>query len=102
MPLFAVLNEHAGAYDHARPLREQQAWPEHAAFMNGLMYEGFVVLGGPLADGPQVLLVVEAEDEAEVRARLDPDPWVELGFLKTTWIQPWQILLGDPPGGAGD
>lgn len=97
MPLFAVLTQHTEAYDHDRPMREQPQWPEHAAFMNALADEGFVLAGGPLGGGPDVLLVVEAEDEAAIRARLDPDPWVTLGLLRTLRIEPWEILLGEPP-----
>ncbi|MGH9229772.1 MAG: hypothetical protein ACRD07_13795 [Acidimicrobiales bacterium] len=29
---------------------EPSGWPAHAAFMDGLVAHGFVVLGGPLAD----------------------------------------------------
>jgi uncharacterized protein YciI len=96
--LFAVLNRHAGAYDHSRPLNEQPCWAEHAAFMNALADDGFVLLGGPLEDGgPDVLLVVEATGEAEIRERLDPDPWVRMGLLETARVAPWRILLGEPP-----
>ena len=43
---------------------------EHAAFMDGLVDDGFVVLGGPVGDGEQTLHVVEAADENDIRARL--------------------------------
>ena len=29
-------------------MREQDGWDEHARFMNGLVDDGFIVLGGPL------------------------------------------------------
>ncbi len=40
--------------------------------MDALAAEGFVLLGGPVGegDGDDVLLVVEAADEATIRARL--------------------------------
>jgi hypothetical protein len=31
-------------------MEQQSDWPAHASFMDGLVDEGFVVLGGPLAD----------------------------------------------------
>jgi hypothetical protein len=39
------------AWDHSRERREQAGWDEHAAFMDALADEGFVVLGGPIGDG---------------------------------------------------
>jgi hypothetical protein len=32
-------------------MREQDAWDEHAAFMEALVDDGFVVLGGPIGEG---------------------------------------------------
>lgn len=46
----------------------------HAAFMNALVNEGFVILGGPIPDSPQVVLIVKARDEQEIHARLALDP----------------------------
>jgi uncharacterized protein YciI len=73
-------------------MREQQSWDEHAAFMDGLVDDGFVVLGGPL-DERDVLLVVEAESEAAVRERFATDPWIENGMLEITAVRPWTVLL---------
>ena len=61
--------------------------------MNGLVDAGFILLGGPLAAGETVLLIVAAADEAEIRARLSVDPWTPLGLLEIATIQPWTILL---------
>jgi uncharacterized protein YciI len=76
---------------------DQVAWPEHAAFMNRLVDEGFVVLGGPLGDGERVLLVVNAESEMAIRRRIDADPWTPLRLLPIARVEPWQVLLGAPP-----
>lgn len=46
--LFAVIRSHGGAWQASRPMEGQEAWDSHAAFMNSLEKEGFVVLGGPL------------------------------------------------------
>ena len=76
-------------------MREQQGWPEHAAFMDTLVEEGFVVLGGPIGDGTshRILLVAEAADEVAVRARLATDPWLETGRLSLTAVDQWTVLL---------
>jgi uncharacterized protein YciI len=78
-------------------MRDQVRWPEHAAFLDRLVDEGFVVLGGPLGDGERVLLVVSAESEAAIRRRIDADPWTPLRLLPIARIEPWQVLLGTPP-----
>jgi uncharacterized protein YciI len=74
-------------------MREQQAWSEHAAFMNGLAESGFIVRGGPLGDGRRVLHIVEAESEQVVRQRLVQDPWEAMGILRTETVERWTVLL---------
>jgi uncharacterized protein YciI len=84
-------------------MRAQDGWDEHAAFMDGLDADGFVVLGGPLgADELEFLFLVEAETEDAVRIRLDADPWTPTGQIAVARIEPWRILLGDAPGGLDD
>jgi uncharacterized protein YciI len=92
--LFAVIREGGPRWDHARLPHEQDAWDDHLAFMGGLAERRFVVLGGWLAGGPKTLLVVEARDEAEVRRRLEDDPYVKRGLLAITSVEPWEVLLG--------
>jgi uncharacterized protein YciI len=91
---FLVRRAKGPAWDHTRRRREQNGWDVHAAFMDALAEEGFVVLGGPLGegDGEDAVNVVEAESVEEVRARLAEDPWGE-DMLSTRSIEPWTILL---------
>ena len=91
---FIVRRVHGSAWDRTRPLREQQHWDEHAAFMDRLVEEGFIVLGGPLGDGS--LLIVDAGSAGEVEARLADDPWEPSGHLFTASIEPWEVLLAAP------
>ena len=42
--------------------------------MDGLVNDGFIILGGPLGNGEQTLHVVEAADENEITTRLAEDP----------------------------
>ena len=90
------------AWNGAAPMRSQAQWAEHAAFMNGLAAEGFIVLGGPLGSGElqageEVLLVVDSPSEGAVRARFAADPWAASGLLVITRIEPWTVLLRRPP-----
>ncbi|HUZ19984.1 MAG TPA: YciI family protein [Acidimicrobiales bacterium] len=93
MTIFALTMVHGPSWDAALQIREQRAWNEHAAFMDRLVDEGFVVLGGPVGDGEQTLLVVEAADEHEVEARLDGDPWATPGLLRIGEVRPWTVWL---------
>ena len=93
-PLFVVIRARGPAWDHSRPLEGQPEWPAHATFMNGLKSEGFVVLGGPLEGTSEVLLIVRAENEAEVRSRLAADPWSANDLLRVARTAPWTLRLG--------
>jgi uncharacterized protein YciI len=102
MTYYAVTREPGVAWDASRSMREQDAWDEHAAFMDTLADAGLVVLGGPLEDGA-VLLIVHAESKDEIQAWLSQDPWASMDLLPITEIQRRQILLGDEAslGGVG-
>ena len=95
---YLVIRGKGPSWDHARARREQSGWDEHAAFMDALTDEGFVVLGGPIGegDGEDTLQVVDAESEAVVRARLAEDPWGE-DMLVTKSVEPWQVWLRRQP-----
>ena len=93
MAMFHVVLRRTGPrWDRSRPMEEQSDWPAHASFMDGLVDEGFVVLGGPLADEERVVHVVEAESEDAVRATLARDPWSKT-HLQVDAIDPWTIRL---------
>jgi len=93
MPMFLVLLSRSGPqWDRSRPMEEQSGWPEHAAFMDGLVDEGLIVLGGPLRDEYRVAHAVEAESEDAIRATLARDPWSGT-HLRVESIEPWTIRL---------
>lgn len=93
MANFAVRLVHGPGWDSSRPIRHQDEWDEHAAFMDGLVDEGFVILGGPVGDGAETLHAVEAPAENAVRARLARDPWALAGLLRIGRIEPWALWL---------
>ena len=92
MAFFAVTLETGPNWDHSRGRREQDAWDEHAAFMDGLVDDGFLILGGPL-DDVRTMHAIEAPDEQEIRERFAQDPWAPMGLLRIAQIQPWTIWL---------
>ncbi|MGA8206911.1 MAG: hypothetical protein WB801_00085 [Candidatus Dormiibacterota bacterium] len=73
-------------------LEEQSGWVDHAAFMDGLVDQGVVVLGGPLADERQVVLAMEAASAEDIRSTLARDPWHQTHLLIDT-IDRWTIRL---------
>jgi len=98
MPLFVVFQEAGRAWNDSQPMEEQAGWSEHAAFMNELEAEGFVVMGGPYGEHPhRALLVVNAANENEIRVRLADDPWSATSTLRTAEVAPWEIRLGKSP-----
>ena len=71
MELTYIVTSVSGANrDLAKGTREQRYWDEHAVFIDRLVAEGFIALGGPLPDEGGAVLVVRAASEAAVRERL--------------------------------
>lgn len=90
---FAVRLERGGPWDWSRGLREQEGFEEHARFMDALVEEGFIVLGGPLEGDHDVLHAISAASADQVRARLAEDNWHQNGMLAIKSIEPWEVLL---------
>ncbi len=88
MANFAVTIVRGPEWDDSRAIREQRGWGEHAVFMDGLVVDGFILLGGPLGDQRQTLHAVEADNEGEIRRRLRDDPWAQAGLLEVGLIEP--------------
>jgi uncharacterized protein YciI len=98
MGYFTVVREAGPGWAAGKTILEQPGVADHAAFMNALVAEGFVVLGGPLGGrehDPRVLLVVQADGEADVQARLAEDPWVLSGQLRIVSVESWKLLVGE-------
>jgi uncharacterized protein YciI len=75
-------------------MREQDGWDEHARYMDSLVDEGYVVLGGPLEEGRDVLLAVSAPSAEAIRERLAAeDNWHQNGMLSVKAVEEWTILL---------
>ncbi len=94
-PTFLVLSAAGPQRDLSKDARAQPFWDEHAAYIDALVAEGFILLGGPLVDEGGALLIVQAEDEAEVRERTKNDPWYTNGILKQVSIKRWQIFIDE-------
>jgi uncharacterized protein YciI len=93
MKTFLVISKAGPNRDLSKGTREQPLWDEHAAFIDGLVEDGFILLGGPLVDEGGAVLVVNAESEHEARETLESDPWYRHGILHLESVQRWQIFI---------
>jgi uncharacterized protein YciI len=90
---YAVRLVRGGPWDWSRGLREQAGWDDHAAFMDALVEDRFILLGGPLESETDVLHIITAPSEEAIRDRLADDPWSKNGMLTIKSIERWTILL---------
>ena len=110
MPVFAVTTAKGANWDHARDIREQPLWDQHAAFAEDLVDRGVIILGGPVgsdADEDIALLAVQAPDESTVRSIFSADPWAVHQVFRIKQVWTWALWLdgrsrqvlpaGDPP-----
>jgi uncharacterized protein YciI len=91
--LWVVRRRRGEPWDWSRDLPEQDGWDEHAAIMDAMVEDGFILLGGPLEGDREVLHIVRAESKDAVHARLAEDNWTRNGMLETVSVEGWTILL---------
>lgn len=110
---FVVIREQGRGWDPSRAMRQQDHWPDHVTFVNGIVDQGSMLLGGPLSEfdwngeavdptdavGPnrtyRALIVLEADTEEELTNLLDDDPWSKHHVLETAAIYRWEMLVGE-------
>jgi uncharacterized protein YciI len=91
--MYLVVLRRAGPeWDPSKPMEEQAGWGAHAAFMDQLVDDGFLVLGGPLEDGVRTAHAVEAGSADAIREVFARDPWSESHLLVDS-IDEWTIRL---------
>jgi uncharacterized protein YciI len=95
---FVAISSAGPNRDFSKGTREQPFWDEHAKFIDQLVDDGFILMGGPLVDGGGALLIVKADDENEVREKLKDDPWAERGILKLESVKRWEIFIDKRTG----
>jgi uncharacterized protein YciI len=74
-------------------VREQEFWTDHEIFIDELIDEGVIRMGGPLPGVHGGLIVIDAESEDEVRRRIASDPWYREGILKLESIYEWDLYF---------
>ena len=91
--IFLAISSAGPNRDFSNGTREQPFWDEHAKFIDQLVADGLILMGGPLVDEVGTLLIVNAEDENEVREKLKNDPWAKHSILKLESVKRWQIFI---------
>jgi len=97
MAYFLCTLVHGSGWESDRAIRDQHGWHEHAAFMDQLVAEGFIVVGGPVGAGDYTAHLISAGDDASVRSRLSADPWAADGHLVVGLLEPWALWLDGRP-----
>ena len=90
---FLVISEAGSRRDLSRPTREQDFWDEHGEFIDRLVDEGFMFMGGPLPDEGGAVIMVRAANELEVRKKLELDPWYVHHILTLVSVKRWDIFV---------
>jgi len=97
MSYFAVTREAGPGWKDGNGILEQPGVGDHAAFMNELADEGFVLFAGPLAGTEhgrlRALLIIDAHSEADIHDRLAKDPWTRSKQLEIKCIEPWKLFV---------
>jgi uncharacterized protein YciI len=104
MPVFAVATAKGPNWDHARGIREQRGWDEHARYFDSLVDRSVIILGGPIGGGSDEdvgLLAVDAADERDLRSIFSADPWAANGVLRVKEIRPWTLCHLSRTGWSG-
>ena len=98
MPLFVVTIGSGSNWQGNLDPIHQEGESEHAAFMQTLLNEHILLLGGPLRDSTEnrALLVVKAATQEHVRSRLAEDPWMRSGALALLEVREWDVRYGTP------
>jgi uncharacterized protein YciI len=91
--VFLAISSAGPSRDFSKATREQAFWDEHAQFIDQLVDDGFILMGGPLVDEGGSLLIFKAQDENEVRQKLKNDPWAKHGILKLESVKRWEIFI---------
>jgi len=97
MSHFAVIREAGPGWVEGKGSYEQPEVGDHAAFMDDLAEDGFLLFAGPIGDDNgrfRALLIVQADEAAEISTRLADDPWARARRLEVVSAEPWKVIVG--------
>ena len=77
------------------PVREQPGWDAHVAFVDALVEQGTLVMGGPYSDNSGTMMLLEGVDAAEAERILAGDPFIENQVFLLEEIREWTIFVDE-------
>ncbi len=95
---FFAIVQRTEAWDHSKEAPEQEGFAQHAAYMGKLEQDGVTASAGLLHDTSDIVFVMLAASEAEVRARFAEDPWQQDGHAKLVRLEEVHFRIGAPQG----
>lgn len=97
---FFALVQRTELWDQSKEAHEQDGFAGHAAYMGKLEQDGVIASAGLLADSSDIVFVMLADSEDEVRARFADDPWQQDGHAKLVRLEEVHFRIGAPKGAA--
>ncbi len=77
---------------HGVSFWEQVGIDEHAAYMETLLKQGTLIMGGPFIDGSGGMAILRTNDLVEAEEIVDNDPAVNAGTLSAK-LRQWQVPI---------
>lgn len=97
---FFALVQRTEAWDHSREAHEQDGFAQHAAYMGKLEEDGVIASAGLLTDSSDIVFVMLADSEEQVRARFAEDPWQQDGHARLVRLEEVHFRIGAPKSAA--
>ena len=83
------------AWDPAKPPMQQPGIQDHVGYMQKLMKDQVMVLGGPFVEGPKItsaFYILDAKTPAEARQLAESDPAVTKGLMKIDEVRTFLLF----------
>jgi uncharacterized protein YciI len=90
-----VLLDLGPAWDPAKPPMQQPGIQEHVAYMQKLMRDQILVIGGPFVEGPKftsAFYILDAKTSADARLLAESDPAVTNGLMKINEVRTFLLF----------
>lgn len=97
---FFALVQRTELWDHSKEAHEQDGFADHAAYMGKLEQDGVIASAGLLAESNDIVFVMLADSEEQVRARFAEDPWQQDGHARLVRLEEVHFRIGAPQGAA--
>ena len=92
--MVAVLMQPGPNWDHAKGVREQAFWDEHAKFIDDLFARGLILMAGPFnPEGTGALVILNVLTTEAAHEIYADDPWKHQGILHVAEAREWTVFL---------